>query len=67
MRIERFFSNSLNMKLGRMRVNYGEQRLIGAVEWSNIGRSFDGVIFTVHDGRYSTDIFVDNTLASLTR
>ncbi len=29
-------------KLGRQEVDLGDQRLVGAVDWSNVGRSFDG-------------------------
>ncbi len=41
-----FLWKNLDLKFGRMEVNYGEQRLIGAVDWSNVGRSFDGDILT---------------------
>jgi hypothetical protein len=30
-------------RLGRQEVNLGDQRLVGAVGWSNTGRAFDGV------------------------
>ena len=29
--------------VGRQKINYGQQRLIGAVEWTNVSRSFDAV------------------------
>ncbi|MBK5098678.1 MAG: alginate export family protein, partial [Gemmatimonadetes bacterium] len=35
-------SPSFKAKLGRQEVNLGDQRLVGAVDWSNTGRSFDG-------------------------
>ncbi len=31
----------LTMKVGRQELSYGDERLIGAFDWNNIGRSFD--------------------------
>ena len=33
----------LSLKLGRQEMSYGDERLIGAFDWNNIGRVFDGV------------------------
>ena len=62
-----FFKAPLDVKIGRMRVNYGEQRLVGAVEWSNIGRSFDGVVFDLHGEKYWVDLFHHTVRDSLKR
>jgi len=56
-RIKRMFDLPIDMKLGRMEVIYGSQRLIGAVGWHNIGRSLDGIIFTYKTGRSAIDVF----------
>jgi hypothetical protein len=40
-----------------MEVVYGPQRLIGAVGWSNVGRSFDGLIVTVETAKLDIDFF----------
>ncbi len=34
---------TFQLKVGRYEVNYGSQRILGAVGWHNIGRSFDGI------------------------
>lgn len=34
---------TLDLQAGRFEMSYGDQRLIGAFNWSNIGRSFDGL------------------------
>jgi hypothetical protein len=41
----------LHFQIGRMEMNYGSQRQIGAVGWSDVGRSFDGVrmVYEVED------------------
>ncbi|HSG81126.1 MAG TPA: alginate export family protein [Gemmatimonadota bacterium] len=36
-------SPAFNARLGRQIMALGDERLVGAVEWSNTGRSFDGV------------------------
>ncbi len=41
--VKDLFDMPLSMKLGRQEVIFGNQRLIGAVGWHNIGRSFDGI------------------------
>ncbi len=54
---DKFFGLPVKLKLGRMEMIYGSQRLIGAVGWSNIGRSFDGVVFTIHTHKMLIDLF----------
>jgi len=41
----------LTTTVGRMETNFGGQRLIGAVDWTPQGQSFDGVRFDVDAGR----------------
>lgn len=53
----RFFGQPIHLKLGRMEVAYGSQRLIGSVGWSNTGRSFDGGILNIQMGKNSVDLF----------
>jgi hypothetical protein len=55
--INNFFNSPVSIKLGRMEVIYGPQRLIGAVGWDNIGRSLDGIIFGLHFDNNFVDIF----------
>lgn len=43
-KIDNFFKLPINVKVGRMELSYGSQRLIGAVGWDNVGRSFDGSV-----------------------
>ena len=42
--IKNIFKLPFNLKIGRMELSYGSQRLIGAVGWHNVGRSFDGSV-----------------------
>jgi hypothetical protein len=51
------FFNNFDFKLGRYEVAYGPQRLIGAVGWHNIARSFDGFTATYHHSFADVDLF----------
>ena len=44
--IKKLWDKSISLRVGRQEMVYGGQRLIGAVGWSNVGRSFDGVKLT---------------------
>ncbi|MES2765963.1 MAG: alginate export family protein [Bacteroidota bacterium] len=37
-------ADSLNLKLGRMIFTTNNERLIGALDWHNVGRSYDGAV-----------------------
>ncbi len=58
--IDSFFLPQLSMKLGRMSVGYGSERIIGSVGWSNVGRAFDGLIFRYASGSAALDLFAMN-------
>lgn len=49
----------LSFRIGRQEINYGDQRLVGAFGWSNVGRSFDAVKV-----RYATKAFFVEALAA---
>jgi len=56
-KIDNFFNLPIDVKAGRMEVAYGNERFIGAANWSYIGRSFDGIILTVKGDNFKVDIF----------
>jgi len=56
-KVKDFADLPVDVKIGRMEVAYGPQRLIGSVGWHNIGRSFDGFIFTVKVDKAKIDLF----------
>jgi len=51
---------SYTMKMGRFEQPFGNQRIMGAVGWHNIGRSFDGFVFSQKLGGHSIDYFTLN-------
>jgi hypothetical protein len=64
-KIHDFFKAPLDVKIGRQIVKYGAERLVGAVEWHRIGRSFDGAIFDVHGKKFWVDVFSFQVVDSL--
>jgi len=47
----------LALKVGRMEMSYGDERLIGAFGWNNIGRTFDGVKVRWQNEWFGADLF----------
>lgn len=59
----------LSVKLGRQVLSYGNERLLGAIDWSNVGQSFDAGVLRLNFGDVKLDAFgaalVRNTAAPL--
>jgi len=54
-KIHNFFNLPLDVTAGRMELSYGAQRLLGAVGWHNVGRSFDGGMVKLHTSMLDVD------------
>lgn len=57
LQLDKLFGQPLSLKLGRQVLDYGDARLIGAFEWSNYGRSFDGLKLTYNTDAANVDLF----------
>lgn len=55
--IANLFNRPVDLQVGRFEAVYGAQRLIGAVDWHNVGRSFDGVLLRLHPRKVTIDLF----------
>lgn len=44
----RFAGLPVDLRIGRQTLVYGDERLIGAFEWNNVGRAFDGAKAMLH-------------------
>ncbi|MCS6885407.1 MAG: alginate export family protein [Acidobacteriota bacterium] len=44
-------------KLGRQELNYGDQRLLGSLNWTNTARSFDAVKMAYSNDKVAVDLF----------
>ena len=49
--------DGLSARVGRQEFVYGNQRLVGSVGWSNIGRTFDGAVLKLEYDNVSADLF----------
>jgi hypothetical protein len=48
---------ALSLRAGRQELAFGEQRLIGHLNWTNTARTFDAVRATIRRGGYQVDLF----------
>lgn len=55
--VKNFFDSKIDVIAGRFEYIVGNQRLIGSVGWSNIGRSFDGIAVKYQHDKYALDFF----------
>ena len=51
-------SEALTLRAGRQELSYGDQRLVGAFDWSNVTQSFDGVKLIYAAKKFSIDGFL---------
>lgn len=56
-KVNELFDAPLSVKVGRQKLVYGTQRLIGGVEWSNQARTFDGGVLAYEGETASVDLF----------
>jgi hypothetical protein len=55
-------TNRIGLRAGRMEMGYGDERLIGASNWSNTSRSFDAVGLEVEAAGGRTEIFASSVV-----
>ena len=56
-KIRRLWNNGPGLQLGRFEVNFGNQRVFGAVGWSNVGRSWEGVRLSSQSSNHTGQLF----------
>lgn len=52
----------LTLKIGRQILSYGDERLIGAFDWNNIGRTFDAAKLRWEEKLWSLDAFASTVV-----
>lgn len=55
---------AFTLKVGRQELFFGEMRLIGHLNWTNVARSFDGVRATIKYGKYKVDTFASSVVVA---
>ncbi|MDO8756723.1 MAG: alginate export family protein, partial [Elusimicrobiota bacterium] len=51
------FAEPLDLRVGRQELQYGDQRLISPLDWSNVGRAWDGARLRLRGSNYTVDLF----------
>ncbi len=51
------FDAPVDLEVGRFVLVYGDQRLIGGLEWFDQGRTYDGFRVHIHPGEWFVDLF----------
>lgn len=54
----------IEAKIGRQALSYGNQRILGAFEWSNTGRRFDGLKFGYSSEVATVDFFYTDVVSN---
>ncbi|MDP8205658.1 MAG: alginate export family protein [Candidatus Electryonea clarkiae] len=60
MKVNNFIRDGVSVKIGRMEMKYGDERIIGAVGWSNVGRVFEGIVIRNETETWWADLFYTN-------
>ena len=60
LKVDSLLAEGLSLKLGRMEMAYGNERIVGSVGWNNVGRSFDGGVLRYASQKDYVDLFVMN-------
>ncbi|MEK7381858.1 MAG: alginate export family protein, partial [Elusimicrobiota bacterium] len=51
------FAQPLDLRVGRQELQYGDQRLISPLDWSNVARAWDGARLRWRGSNYTVDLF----------
>ena len=52
----------LSLKVGRQELSYGDERLVGAFNWNNIGRVFDAAKLRWQNQYFAADFFIGRVI-----
>lgn len=52
------FETPISVKIGRMELLYNNERVLGSSNWTNVGRSFNGITLTYNAGNYGVDFLM---------
>ncbi|MEK6531936.1 MAG: alginate export family protein [Deltaproteobacteria bacterium] len=64
--IDKLLSSPVSLKLGRQELSYGDERLVGAFNWSNNGRSFDAIKAVYAQDAFNLDLIVSKITEATT-
>ena len=59
-KIDSFFLPQFSVKAGRFAISSGSERILGRLNWNNVGRAFDGLLLHYQRGEALVDLFAVN-------
>ncbi|MDH4070723.1 MAG: alginate export family protein, partial [Ignavibacteria bacterium] len=59
-RVDNLFARHLSLTVGRMGLSYGAERIIGRLDWSNVGRTFDGALIRFAPSGHALDLWANS-------
>lgn len=62
LQVAKFLGPHATLRIGRQELSYGNQRLLGAFEWDNVGRSFDAGKLMFSGPKWSADLFAGRAI-----
>ncbi len=62
--LQQLFNKPLQLKIGRQELRYGNERLLGVANWTNIGRTFDAAVLAWRGKKLAADIFYSRLTGS---
>ena len=65
-KVNKLFDSPLELRVGRQKLAYGNQRYLGGADWNNVGRTFDAAILKYQDKHRSIDIISSKLVATTT-
>ncbi len=58
LKTKNIFDLPLHLQVGRQILAYGDERLVGSLDWTNVGRSFDGARIILEEKYFTTHLWV---------
>ena len=60
--MSQLFNDTFDLRIGRMELQYGNQRMISPLDWSSTGRAWDGLLISRESADYSADIIISQAV-----
>ncbi len=56
--LSNMFETPISVKVGRMELLYNNERVLGSSNWTNVGRSFNGITLNYNSENFNADVLV---------
>lgn len=63
--LDKLADQPLSLRVGRQALSYGDQRLVGGLEWSNFARRFDALKLVYNTDAFSVDLWTAKVVEAI--